>query len=279
MLWTSASHSFDLRSESILLGVLNVTPDSFSDGGQFHSHEDAVRQARLLSAQGAQIIDVGGESTRPGAEPVPEPVELQRVLPIIHQLVHHEGLTVSIDTRKPGVARAALEAGASILNDVHGLRDPEMRKVLRESRAAAIVMHMQGSPATMQQNPSYPCVVSEIRSFFHAIAARCAEESIPPQALAFDPGIGFGKNLDHNLRILSALPSLPPEGRPLVLGVSKKSFLGKLVRSESLEHRLWPTVALSAYARLRGARIFRVHDPLPNLHAARMAEAFLSAPP
>ena len=271
MLWQTRTKTLDLTRHALIMGVVNVTTDSFSDGGQFSSVEKAVAQARTLAAEGAAIIDIGGESTRPGAEPVPEAEEMQRVLPVVERLARDSRLILSIDTMKPGVARAALEAGAEIVNDVTGLRDPEMREVVRASGAGAIAMHMQGSPKNMQWAPHYDNVVAEILIFFRQTFSACLACGIHPMRLAFDPGIGFGKTVEHNLALLRNLDAMRVEGRPLVLGVSRKSFLGKLVGSD----RAWPTVALTSYGRARGANVFRVHDARPNWEALRMMEAIL----
>jgi dihydropteroate synthase len=276
MLWKTKTREFDLHKRALLMGILNVTADSFSDGGRYLDPERAVAHAREMAAAGAEIIDVGGESTRPGAEPVPEEEEMRRVLPVIERLGDDPRFVVSIDTMKPAVARAAVERGAEIINDVTGLRDPAMREVLFASGAGAIAMHMQGIPRDMQQAPRYEDVVAEIKDFFRQTLNACLASGVDVMRLAFDPGIGFGKTVPHNLAILRNLDSMRVGGRPLVLGVSRKSFLGKLVGSESLEDRAWPTVALTSYARARGANVIRVHDVLPNSHALRMTEALLS---
>jgi dihydropteroate synthase len=275
MLWQTRTRTFDLAHRGLIMGVLNVTSDSFSDGGQFFDVESAVAHARQLVAEGAAIIDVGGESTRPGAEPVPEAEELRRVLPVIERLAGSNDFVLSIDTMKPAVARAAIEAGAQIINDVTGLRDPAMCEVVRATGAGAIAMHMQGTPRDMQQAPHYDNVVAEIMNFFRQTFSACLACGIDPMRLAFDPGIGFGKTVEHNLALLRNLDAMRVGGRPLVLGVSRKSFLGKLVGSDALADRSWPTVALTSYGRTRGANIFRVHDARPNLEALRMTEAIL----
>jgi dihydropteroate synthase len=275
MLWQTRTHTFDLAHRALIMGVVNVTGDSFSDGGQFAGVEDAVAQARRLASEGAAIIDIGGESTRPGAEPVSEAEELRRVLPVVERLAGDTRFVLSIDTMKPGVARAALEAGAGIVNDVTGLREPAMREVVRTAGAGAIAMHMQGSPRDMQRAPHYDDVVAEIRNFFRQTFSACLACGIDPMRLAFDPGIGFGKTVEHNLALLRNLDAMRVEGRPLVLGVSRKSFLGKVNGSEALADRAWPTVALTSYGRTRGANVFRVHEARPNWEALRMTEAIL----
>lgn len=255
------------------MGVLNVTPDSFSDGGRWVDVEAAVAHGIEMALDGAEIIDVGGESTRPGAEPVSEAEELRRVLPVITRLSGE--YVVSIDTMKPAIARAAVAAGAAIINDVTGLRDPAMREVVRETSAAAIAMHMQGEPRTMQAAPHYADVINDVRESFRQTFDACLACGIDPMRLAFDPGIGFGKTLEHNLALLRGLESVRIGGRPLVVGVSRKSFIGKLLGSGALEDRAWSTVALTSYLRERGAQVLRVHDVKPNAHALRMTEAIL----
>lgn len=275
MLWQTRTRTFDLAHHGLIMGVLNVTSDSFTDGGQFTDLKSAITHARQLVAEGAQIIDVGGESTRPGAEPVAEAEELRRVLPVIEQLAGASEFILSIDTMKPAVARAAVEAGAEIVNDVTGLRDPAMREVVRATGAGAIAMHMQGTPRTMQQDPHYDDVVAEIMNFFRQTFSACLACGIDPMRLAFDPGIGFGKTVEHNLALLRNLDAMRVGGRPLVLGVSRKSFLGKVLGSDDIADRAWPTVALTSYGRARGANIFRVHEARPNFEALRMTEAIL----
>ena len=276
MLWQTRTRTLDLTHRALIMGVVNVTADSFSDGGEFAEVSQAVAHARQLAAEGAAIIDIGGESTRPGAEPVPEAEELRRVLPVIERLAQDPRLLLSIDTMKPGVARAAIEAGAEIVNDVTGLRDPAMREVVRASGAGAVAMHMQGSPRDMQLAPHYDNVVGEIRDFFRQTFSTCLACGIDPMRLAFDPGIGFGKTVEHNLALLRNLDAMRVEGRPLVLGVSRKSFLGKIIGSEAPADRAWPTVALTSYGRARGANVIRVHDARPNHEALRMTEAIFN---
>ena len=273
MIWQTKSRIFDLTHRALIMGVLNVTADSFSDGGQFADVESAVAHAHRLAAEGADIIDIGGESTRPGAQPVSEAEELRRVLPVIERLTD---FCLSIDTMKPAVAQAALAVGAEIVNDVTGLRDPVMREVVRASGAGAIAMHMQGTPRDMQHAPHYEDVTTEIREFFRQTFTACLACGIDPMRLAFDPGIGFGKTLAHNLALVRNLDSMRVGGRPLVLGVSRKSFIGRVLGSDAVEDRAWPTVALTSYGRAHGANVFRVHDARPNAEALRMTEAILN---
>jgi dihydropteroate synthase len=229
-----------------------------------------------LAAEGADIIDIGGESTRPGAEPVAAGEELRRVIPVIEKLRAKIDVPVSIDTSKAELARAAIHAGASVVNDVTGGRGDEgMLPLIAETKSAFIIMHMQGTPRTMQNRPQYEDVVSEVADFFRQQYARAIGCDIDPMAIAFDPGIGFGKTLDHNLELLAQLERLRANDRPLVVGVSRKSFLGKLANSPEMKDRLAPAVALTALLRIRGADVFRVHDVKENVSALRVTEAIL----
>jgi dihydropteroate synthase len=274
MQWQLRDRTLDLSTRGVVMGVLNVTPDSFSDAGAFVDIERAVAHALAMVAEGAEIVDIGGESTRPGAEPVSAEEEAARVLPVIERLAPH-GVLISIDTMKPVVAQAALEAGAAIVNDVSGLRDPAMREVVRASGAGAIIMHMQGAPHDMQRAPAYEDVIRAVRQFFRQQQATCITSGVAPQRLAFDPGIGFGKTVAHNRALLRSLGELAPAERPVVLGVSRKSFLGEAIGSRAMEDRAWPTVALTSFARTLGARVVRVHEVRANVEAMRMTEAML----
>jgi dihydropteroate synthase len=255
-----------------LMGVVNVTPDSFSDGGLFLDAEAAIAHGRELVEQGAEILDVGGESTRPGAEEVSAEEELARVVPVVEGLA---GTTVSIDTSKLAVAEAALDVGASIVNDVTALRhDPEIAALCGERGAGLVLMHMQGDPRTMQVDPSYEDVVDEVKAFLAerlevAVGAGVAEEKV-----WLDPGIGFGKALEHNLELLRRLGELRELGRPLVVGASRKSFIGKIDGSE-VGDRLGGTIASSVLAATEGADVLRVHDVAEMAQALRVAEAIL----
>lgn len=255
------------------MGILNVTPDSFSDGGQFFDVEAAVAQGARMARDGAQIVDVGGESTRPGAEPVSAEEELRRVLPVIKQLREKVDVFISIDTSKAEVAKRALDAGARMVNDVTGgTADADMLPLIAARKAALVVMHMQGTPKTMQVAPHYDDVVTEVGNFFRQQYDRALECGIDSMAIAFDPGIGFGKTLEHNLELLGNLERLRVHNRPLVVGVSRKAFLGKLVGSKEKSDRVIPTAALTAMLRPRGADVFRVHDVKENVQALRVAE-------
>ena len=275
-IWKIGERALDVSRHGLIMGVLNVTPDSFSDGDQFLSRDKAVERGLQMAAEGAHIIDVGGESTRPGSQPITADEELRRVLPVIEDLRRKLDVAISIDTSKAEVARAAIEAGASVVNDVTGGRgDEQMLPLIAETKSGLIVMHMQGTPPTMQIQPRYADVVAEISEFFRQQYARAIGLNIDPMAIAFDPGIGFGKTLEHNLELLAQLERLRTQDRPLVVGVSRKSFLGKLIGSPEIRDRLVPGVALSAILRARGADVFRVHDVKENVYALRVTEALL----
>ena len=275
-LWKIGDRIFDLSRQGLIMGVLNVTPDSFFDGGEFFAAEKAIEHGLKMAADGADIVDVGGESTRPGAEPIAADEELRRVIPVIEKLRTKIDVPISIDTSKTEVALAAIQAGASIVNDVTGGRGDEgMLPLIAEAKSALIIMHMQGTPRTMQKQPRYDEVVSEVADFFRQQYACAIGCNIDPMAIAFDPGIGFGKTLDHNLELLAQLERLRAHDRPLVIGVSRKSFLGKLIESPDMDDRGAPAVALTALLRMRGADVFRVHDVKENVSALRVTEAIL----
>jgi len=258
------------------MGVLNVTPDSFSDGGEFFATDAAIAGGIKMASEGADIIDVGGESTRPGAEPVSVKEELSRVIPVIEKLRAKIDISISIDTSKSEVASAALDAGASVINDVPaGRGDEKMLSLAAKRKAAIVLMHMQGEPRTMQNDPHYEDVITEVADFFRQQYARALECGVDPMAIAFDPGIGFGKTLEHNLTLLKSLERLRVHDRPLAVGVSRKSFLAKLANSSEMNERAAPTIALTAILRARGADILRVHDVKENVAALRAAEAVL----
>lgn len=258
------------------MGILNTTPDSFSDGGHHLQLEAAMDRARLMIAEGAEIIDIGGESTRPGAPAVSTEDEIARTAPVIAALRSEWDGWISIDTSKAGVARAALEEGADIVNDVTGLTgDPEMQGVCMAGRCGVVVMHMQGDPRTMQVAPRYGNVVDDIRNFFEERLTTLTAAGLDPEAICFDPGIGFGKALAHNLELLRSLDRLVVRRRPLLLGVSRKSFIGKLLGDNDLNCREWPTAALTSLGREKGAMIHRVHSVKANVEALRMTEAIL----
>jgi dihydropteroate synthase len=258
-----------------IMGIVNVTPDSFSDGGAFEDHVAAIAHARRLVSEGAAIVDVGGESTRPRADPVPPAEELGRVLPVVEG-VAGLGLAaqISIDTMKVEVASAALDAGASYVNDVTAFRhEPAMAALVAERGCDCCLMHMLGEPRTMQDDPRYDDVVSEVKSFLEERLAFAVEEGIAEERVWLDPGIGFGKTVEHNLELLRRLDELVAIGRPVVIGTSRKSFLGKLAGGRDETHRLPGTIATNVLALERGAMIFRVHDVAQNVDALHVAAA------
>jgi dihydropteroate synthase len=255
------------------MGVVNVTPDSFSDGGLYLDAEAAVGHGLRLAGEGAAILDIGGESTRPGAEPVGAEVEMSRVVPVVERLAG-EGLRVSIDTSKLEVARAALDAGATIVNDVAAFRfAPELAALVAERGADCVLMHMLGQPRTMQQDPRYEDVVSDVRAFLEARLAFAVAEGVPEERVWLDPGIGFGKSVEHNLELLRRLDEIVAIGRPVVIGTSRKSFLGKLTGGRPEAERLPGTIATNVLALERGASVFRVHDVGPVVDALAVAAA------
>src|SRR4051812_12349313 len=262
-----------------IMGVVTVTPDSFSDGGTFEDAEAAVRHAGRLIADGAAIVDVGGESTRPGAAPVPPAEELDRVLPVIEGIASLDaGAQISIDTMKLEVAAAAVDAGASYVNDVTAFRhDPELAGLVADRGLDCCLMHMLGEPRTMQRDPRYADVVSDVKAFLEERLAFAVAAGVPEERIQLDPGIGFGKTLDHNLELLARLGELTELGRPLVVGTSRKSFLGKLTGRDVTE-RVPGTIATCVMALERGASVFRVHDVAEVADALKVAAATLAIP-
>jgi dihydropteroate synthase len=276
MILRARQFEFKFPRPALVMGIVNVTPDSFSDGGRFLDVNAAVAHALQLAAEGAEIIDVGGESTRPGAVPVDQAEELRRVMPVIEQLATRVSVPVSIDTMKPAVARAALQAGASIVNDVAANRDEDaMWRIAGEERAGYICMHMQGAPQTMQVSPAYGDVSSEVREFFLDRMRRLSDCGVSHEQIMLDPGIGFGKTPEHNLQLLAALRGFTTLRRPLVVGVSRKSFMGKLLGLEMTD-RLPAALAGACLAVEAGAQIIRAHEVAPTVAAIRMTEAILA---
>jgi dihydropteroate synthase len=261
----------------LIMGVVNVTPDSFSDGGLFLDADAAVEHGLRLVDEGADILDVGGESTRPGAEPVSEEEERERVLPVVERLARDAGARLSIDTTKLAVARAALDAGATLVNDVSAFRfDPGMAALVAETGAGCCLMHMLGEPRTMQEDPRYDDVVSDVKAFLEERLAFAVSEGIDEERVWLDPGIGFGKTVEHNLELLRRLDEIVAIGRPVVVGTSRKSFLGKLVGGRDEHQRLPGTIATNVLALERGASVFRVHDVAQNADALAVAAATFS---
>ena len=271
--WQCRDRVLDLAAP-VVMGVLNVTPDSFSDGGKFGTPAAALSQARRMVAEGAAIIDVGGESTRPGANPATLAEELDRVTPVIEALRRESPVFISIDTSKPEVMRAAVAAGADIINDVRALAEPGALDAAAVSGAGICLMHMQGEPRTMQDSPRYENVVEEVSAFLAARMRACRDAGVDAARLAIDPGFGFGKLAVHNLALLRHLASLDALGAPIVVGLSRKSMLAKLT-GRKVEDRLAGSVALAAIAVLNGARIVRAHDVAATVDAVRVAAAVL----
>jgi dihydropteroate synthase len=256
------------------MGILNVTPDSFSDGGRYAVLEAALERAREMVAEGAAIIDVGGQSTRPGALTVEESIEIGRIVPVIEGIAAGCDVAISIDTSKPGVMTAAVAAGACIVNDVYALREPGARVVAAEAQVGVCLMHMQGEPRTMQDSPHYNDVVGEVMKFLSQERRACIEAGVASDAIALDPGFGFGKSLEHNLTLLRELRRFAALDAPLVVGVSRKSVIGKIL-GKTVHDRLYGGLGLAALAVANGARIIRSHDVAPTLDAVRSVTAVL----
>ena len=273
LLWRARHVELNLR-RPLVMGILNVTPDSFSDGGLHFGDAPAVAHGLRLVEEGADILDIGGESTRPGAQPVAAEEEWKRIGRVITEIGRKSDIPISVDTYKPEVARKAIRAGAVIVNDVRGLRDSEMARVVANSDAGTVIMHMQGEPATMQKHPTYTDVVAEVRTFLALQMEEAIRQKVAPEAIVLDPGFGFGKTPAHNLELLRGLGSLQDLGRPILVGVSRKSFpQGTQDRGDARR----PEVALAtaAIAILRGANIVRVHDVAETVRYVRMLDGLL----
>ena len=280
MIWKLRKRSVNLSRSGLIMGVLNVTPDSFSDGGLFVDEEAAFRHAERMVGEGAAILDVGGESSRPGSEPVEIAEELRRVVPVMRRIrTRFPDLLLSIDTYKAETARQALASGADIINDISALRaDEEMIEVLQHSDAGVILMHMRGTPKTMQIDPHYEDVVSEVFEFLRGRRDELVRCGVDRARIAIDPGYGFGKRVQDNAELVRHLGRFAELGQPIVVGISRKSTIAHLLRDPKLsfQDRMWPTVGFTSLLREKGGHIFRVHDVRPNLEALRMTEAILS---
>lgn len=272
--YVSTRHGkLDCARRTVIMGILNVTPDSFYDGGRRSEPTRAIADGVEMVQSGAEVLDVGGESTRPGARPVEEAEELDRVLPVIRGLRREVTVPISIDTYKAGVARAALDAGADIVNDISALRfDPALVSLVAAEEVPVILMHMQGKPQTMQSEPRYNDVMREVRDFLAAQLYEAMDAGIAAERIILDPGIGFGKTLEHNLQLLRGLPTLAALGQPLLVGASRKAFIGKILDLDP-DHRLEGSLAAAVAAVLGGANLLRVHDVAETCRAARMADA------
>jgi dihydropteroate synthase len=277
--WKLAHRSLTYGERTLVMGVLNVTPDSFSDGGQFFSLERAVAQARQMIDEGADIIDLGGESTRPGSEFVSEEEELRRVIPVIERLAAKESVPLSIDTTKSIVARAALEAGAEIVNDISGLRfDPALADEVAKAKAGLVLMHSRGTPKDMQQLPPVEDILTEVISGLCESVAVAEEHGVARESIAIDPGIGFGKTVEQNLELIAKLDQIARmfHDLPLTIGTSRKSFIGKLLGGAPADERLYGTIASTVASVLNGAHIVRVHDVKATVEAVRIVDAVQS---
>ncbi len=263
----------------VLLGILNVTPDSFSDGGDFFDPEAAASQAEVLLDEGAHVVDVGGESTRPGSDPVSEEEEIRRVVPVVGKILESRpGAVVSVDTYRASTAEAALEAGARIVNDVTALRgDARMASLVVDAGCPVVLMHMLGEPKTMQREPHYEDVTREVRDFLSQRAEHAVAAGVKPKNIVLDPGIGFGKTLDHNLALLRHLDVIVDLGFPVLLGASRKRFIGTIIGAKGAKDRVFGTVVTTVLGYERGAMLFRVHDVRANSEALAVAGAILSA--
>ena len=276
MIWRCRDRAFDEPGRVLVMGILNITPDSFSDGGRYLEPAAAIARAHELTAAGADILDLGAESTRPGSLPVAAEEQLRRLMPVVEALAG-SGACLSIDTGSAQVASAALAGGAHIVNDVTALGDPAMAGVVAAAGAGLVLMHMQGSPATMQYAPHYDDVVREVREFLGARMAIAVAAGVARECVALDPGIGFGKSIEHSLRLIARLDELAVLGRPVLLGASRKSFLGRLIGEAAPDQRLEAGLAAASIGAFLCARIIRTHDVAATRRATRIAEALAAA--
>jgi dihydropteroate synthase len=277
--WRCREHTLSLGERTLVMGIVNVTPDSFSDGGMFASAEDAVAHGARLVDEGADLVDVGGESTRPGSDPIEVDEELLRVVPVIEGLVKaRPGTPLSVDTRKPEVASAALDAGASVVNDIAGGRNGALLEIVSRTGAGVVLMHMLGEPKTMQDDPRYDDVVAEVHEFLRERIEAAVFAGIPEERICIDPGIGFGKTVDHNLALLRAVPALRMLGAAVMVGASRKGFIGTLTGVEDPAARLEGSLAVSVLAAAHGADLVRVHDVEATVRALKVADAVVREP-
>lgn len=276
LLWRAGPHTLECGSRTLVMGILNVTPDSFSDGGRFFDPEIAVAEGIEMVRDGADLLDVGGESTRPGSDPVPLETELDRVLPVIKRLVAEVSVPISVDTRKPEVAKRALEAGAAIVNDVTAGSDPEMFAVVRRSGAGMVLMHMRGEPKSMQQLTDYDDVVEDVRAYLGERIEAAAGAGIERERLAIDPGLGFAKTTDQSLLLMKEVGAFAELGRPLLVGPSRKSFIGDVLGTDVRE-RMEGTAGAVAWMAGRGAHVVRVHDVQQMVRVVRVVDAIRRA--
>jgi dihydropteroate synthase len=277
--WRCGNHTLTLGERTLVMGIVNVTPDSFSDGGVFASVDDAVAHGARLVDEGADLVDVGGESTRPGSDPIAVDEELLRVVPVIEGLVKaRPGTPLSVDTRKPEVASAALDAGASVVNDIAGGRNSALLETVSRTGAGVVLMHMLGEPKTMQDDPRYDDVVAEVHEFLRERIEAAVFAGIPEERICIDPGIGFGKTVDHNLALLRAVPALRMLGAAVMVGASRKGFIGTLTGVEDPAARLEGSLAVAVLAAAHGADLVRVHDVEATVRALKVADAVVREP-
>ena len=277
MIWRCRDVRFDLSARTLVMGVLNVTPDSFSDGGRYLDPAAAIARGRELLAQGADLLDLGAESTRPGSAGVPAAEQVRRLEPVVTALAAEPGVVLSVDTRSAEVAARALEWGAHVVNDVSALSDPDMAATVAPSGAGLVLMHMRGTPATMQGDLRYDDVVAEVAAHLRRRMAVAVEAGIAEERIALDPGIGFGKSAEQSLRLLARTDDLAALGRPVLVGASRKSFLARLLGDAPADRRLEASLAAASLAAFLGARILRVHDVAESVRAVKVAEAARSA--
>jgi dihydropteroate synthase len=277
LVWKAGPHELDCSSRTLVMGIINVTPDSFSDGGRYLDHEAAVAHGIALAREGADIVDVGGESTRPGSDPVTPTEEVDRVLPVVKRLAAETPAPISIDTRRAEVAGAAVDAGASIVNDVSAGRDPEMFEAVRDSGAGLVLMHMHGEPKTMQDEPLDRDVVRIVRDALAERVSAAEEEGVPRDRLAIDPGLGFGKTSEGSLRLMREVDAFLDLSLPVVVGPSRKSFIGTALGDLPVDERLEGTAGAVAYLASRGAHVIRVHDVREMVRVVRVVDAITRA--
>jgi dihydropteroate synthase len=277
LVWRAGDVELRCGDRTLIMGVLNVTPDSFSDGGRFLGERAAVDRGLAMADEGADILDVGGESTRPGSEAVQVSEEMERIVPVIERLAAHLPVPISVDTRRAEVARAALDAGAVIVNDVSAGRDPEMFDVVRDRRAGCVLMHMLGEPKTMQEDPRYDDVVAEVAEYLRERIEAAGLAGIDTERVAIDPGIGFGKNVEHNLSLLRHVEAFTALDRPVVYGPSRKRFIGSLLGGADENERLEGTLGTVSWVATRGGHVVRVHDVLEVHRALTLVDAIARA--
>jgi dihydropteroate synthase len=277
-IWKCRDVVFDLNKKPLIMGILNVTPDSFSDGGKFFRADDALKQAEKMIQEEADILDIGGESSRPFSEPVSTDEEKNRVLPIIEKLIGNTAIPISIDTYKPEVAEEALKMGVKIVNDISGCSKSEMIELIKKHQSGIVIMHMKGTPKNMQVNPIYEDVIGEIKEFFFSKKQELENSGVQSEQIVFDPGFGFGKRLEDNLKLLKNLNKFQELERPILIGTSRKSFIAKTVEySDSKTERIEGTVATNIIGLMNGARIFRVHNVGFHKKALHMAWAVINS--